>query len=144
MIVSKEVTMFSLSSMLNSGVHYIHPVFEIPADVQRHIFPDATLSVSDFLLFPLPNISGAALLGRVSIFFSHRDPNIKEIVEIQKILLPPAETLTEVINGDTQSPPNWEDATGWVWPHSHQNLDPKTVVQFLGSDQHCRPGKIYK
>jgi len=28
--------------------------------------------------------------------------------------------------------------------YSHQNLDPKTVVHFLGSPQQCWPGNFYK
>ena len=83
--------------MLSSGVRYIHPLFEIPADAQRRILPDETLSILEFLQFLLPNISGAAPQQRASAFWSHHEPNVRGIEEIRKILLPPAETLAELV-----------------------------------------------
>jgi hypothetical protein len=83
--------------MLSSSFCYIHPLLEIPDNVQRKIFRDVSLSVLAFLQFPLPNISGAAPQHDASKFFSDHDPNMKDIKEIQKVPVPPAKTVAELV-----------------------------------------------
>jgi len=59
--------------------HYIHPLLEIPAEVQAQILPDASLSMLDYLQFPLPIISGAALHQKPFDFFSSHAPTTHNI-----------------------------------------------------------------
>ena len=83
--------------MLNSATHYIHPTLEIPAEIQSEVFPDVSLSVLDFLQFPLPIVSGTATRHKPSDFFSKDQPNTQNIKAIQKIPIPPAKTVTELV-----------------------------------------------
>ena len=83
--------------MLSSSFRYIHPLLAISDDVQRKIFPDMSLSVLAFLQFPIPNISGAASQHDALKFFSNREPNMKDIEEIQKVPVPPDKTVAELI-----------------------------------------------
>ena len=85
--------------MLSLTLRYIPPSLEIPADVQTVAFPDATLSVLDFLQFPLPIISGAALHHKTSEFFSNERPTAQDIKTIQKIPIPPANTVVLLVTG---------------------------------------------
>lgn len=84
--------------MLSPTFRYVHPLFEIPADVQSKIFPDASLSVLEFLQFPIPIISAAATRQETSKFFSKHDPNIQAIEDIQKIPVPPVKVVTELVD----------------------------------------------
>ena len=81
--------------MLSPTFHYVHPLFEIPADIQSKIFPDASLSVLEFLQFPIPVISAVATQQETSNFFSKHDPNIQAINDIQKYSVPPVRVVTE-------------------------------------------------
>jgi hypothetical protein len=85
--------------MLSPTLRYIHPSLEIPANVQAEAFPDATLSVLDFLQFSLPIISGAASRHNASEFFSNEQPTTQDIKTIQKIPIPPANTLALLVTG---------------------------------------------
>ncbi|KIM71177.1 hypothetical protein PILCRDRAFT_93993 [Piloderma croceum F 1598] len=83
--------------MLNSATHYIHPTLEIPAKIQSEVFPDVSLSVLDFLQFPLPIVSSTATRHKPSDFFSKYQPNTQNIKAIQKIPIPPAKTVAELV-----------------------------------------------
>jgi hypothetical protein len=83
--------------MLNSATRYIHPTLEIPAEIQSEVFPDVSLSVLDFLQFPLPIVSGTATRHKPSDFFSKDQPNTQNIKAIQKIPDPPAKTVAELV-----------------------------------------------
>jgi hypothetical protein len=85
------------SKMLNSATRYIHPTLEIPAEVQSEVFPDVSLSVLDFLQFPLPIVSGTATRHKPSDFFSKDQPNTQNIKAVQKIPVPPAKTVAELV-----------------------------------------------
>ena len=84
-------------AMLSPTFRYIHPSLEIPAEVQAQILPDASLSVLDFLQFPLPIISGAATCHKPSDFFSSHTPTIHDIQVIKLIPIPPAKTVTDIV-----------------------------------------------
>jgi len=66
----KVQTRLRITIMLSSTLRYIHPSLAMPDDIQAEAFPDATLSVLDFLQFPLPIVSGAASQHKASDFFS--------------------------------------------------------------------------
>jgi hypothetical protein len=83
--------------MLSPTFRYIHPLLEIPVEVQAQVLPDAFLSVLDFLQFPLPIISGAAPRHKPSVFFSNRAPTTEDIQVIQKIPVPAAKTVTDIV-----------------------------------------------
>jgi hypothetical protein len=85
--------------MLSPTLRYIHPSLGIPADVQAVAFPDATLSVLDFLQFPLPIISGATSCHKTSEFFSTEWPTAQDIKTIQKIPIPLANTVVLLVTG---------------------------------------------
>lgn len=83
--------------MLSPTLCYIHPLLEIPTEVQEKAFPDASLSVLDFLQFPLPVISASALKQNSSNFFSNNPSTIHDIKTIQKIPIPPAKTINDLV-----------------------------------------------
>ena len=83
--------------MLSPAFRYIHPLLEIPVEVQATILPDASLSVLDFLQFPLPVISGAAPRHRPSEFFSNHKPTVQDLQAIRNIPVPPAKTVTDIV-----------------------------------------------
>jgi len=83
--------------MLSTTFRYIHPLLEIPAMVQAEVLPDASLSVLDFLQFPLPVISGAAPRQKPSEFFSSRTPTTKDVQIIRKIPVSPAKTVADLV-----------------------------------------------
>jgi len=75
----------------------IHPLLEIPAQIRRQVFPDASLSILDFLKFPLPVISGVAPQHKTSQYFSNQTPTVEDITIIQKIPIPPAKTVADLV-----------------------------------------------
>jgi hypothetical protein len=83
--------------MLSPTFRYIHPLLEIPVEVQATVLPDASLSVLDFLQFPLPVISGAAPRQKASEFFSNHEPTVQDIQTIRRIPVPPAKTVTDIV-----------------------------------------------
>lgn len=83
--------------MLGPTSRYIHPLLEIPPQIQRQVFPDTSLSVLDFLKFPLPIISGAAPQHTASQFFSNCTPTMEDVIIIQKIPIPPAKTVADLV-----------------------------------------------
>ena len=83
--------------MLSPTFRYIHPSLEIPAEVQAQILPDASLSVLDYLQFPLPIISGAAPRQKPFDFFSSHAPTTHNIQVIKMMPVPPAKTVTDII-----------------------------------------------
>jgi hypothetical protein len=82
--------------MLSPTLRYIHPLLEIPAGIQAQAFPDVSLSVLDFLQFPLPVISGTAPRHKPSEFFSSDPPTMDDIRVIQKIPIPPVKIVREL------------------------------------------------
>src|ERR1700733_4464302 len=83
--------------MLTSMLHHIHPSLEIPAEIQAEAFLDATISVLDFLQFPLPVISGTTPQYKASEFFTDHQPTTQDFRIIQKIPVPPARTVTDLV-----------------------------------------------
>jgi hypothetical protein len=47
--------------MLSPTLRYIHPLLQIPTEAKEEAFPDVSLSVLDFLQFPLPSVVPARL-----------------------------------------------------------------------------------
>jgi hypothetical protein len=78
-------------------LRHIHPSLEIPAEIQAEAFPDATISVLDFLQFPLPVISGTTPRYKASEFFTNHQPTTRDFRIIQKIPVPPARTVTDLV-----------------------------------------------
>jgi hypothetical protein len=58
--ITKLQTRLCITTMLSPTLCYIHPLPAMSVGIQAEAFPDTTLSVLDFLQFPLPVISGAA------------------------------------------------------------------------------------
>lgn len=83
--------------MLSPTLRYIHPLLEIPPQIQRQVFPDASLSVLDFLKFPLPIISGAALQHTTLQFFSNHAPTTVDVIAIQNIPILLLKTVTDLV-----------------------------------------------
>ena len=83
--------------MLSPTLCYVHPLLEIPSQIQRQVLPDTSLSVLDFLKFPLPIISGAAPQHTTSQFISNHAPTTEDVITIQKIPIPPAKTITDLV-----------------------------------------------
>jgi hypothetical protein len=57
---------------------YIHPAFDIPIASQATLFPNALLSVLEFLQFPLPVIAGTAMQHSPLSFFSRDEPTVHD------------------------------------------------------------------
>ena len=83
--------------MLSPTLRYIHLLLEIPPQIQKQIFPDTSLSVLDFLKFPLPIISGAASQHTTAQFFSNHKPTTEDVKVIQKIPILPAKNVAELV-----------------------------------------------
>ena len=83
--------------MLSPTIRYIHPLLEIPPEVQATILPDASLSVLDFLQFPLRIISGTAPHQMAAEFFSNHEPTTQDIQTIRRIPVPPAKTVADIV-----------------------------------------------
>jgi hypothetical protein len=72
---------------------FIYPELEIPVAAQSKLFPAQTLSVLEFLKFPFPIVSQTASTLPTSAFFSVNSPTLLDEITIQKIPVPPAETV---------------------------------------------------
>jgi hypothetical protein len=83
--------------MLSPTLRYIHPLLQIPTQAKEEAFPDVSLLVLDFLQFPLPIVSGMAPQHKPLDFFSSDSPTIHDIKIIQKIPIPPAKTIEELV-----------------------------------------------
>jgi hypothetical protein len=83
--------------MLSPTLRYIHPVLQIPTEAKKEAFLDVSLLVLDFLQFPLPIVSGTTPQHKPSDFFSSDSPTIHDIKIIQKIPIPPAKTVEELV-----------------------------------------------
>ena len=88
-------------SMLSPSFHYIKPLLDIPAHAQKKLFPDASISVLDFLKFSLPIISRATSHQKALTFFSTDDPNVHDITEIQNIPIPPTGIVAGLVEACT-------------------------------------------
>ena len=86
-----------LIKMLSPTIHYIHLLLEIPLEVQTTILLDASLSVLDFLQFPLLIISGTTPHQMASEFFSNHEPTTQDTQAIRRIPVPPAKTVTDIV-----------------------------------------------
>jgi hypothetical protein len=77
-------------------LRYIHPALEIPPAIQKMLFPNPTLSVAQFLQFPLPPISPFSDGHLPAGFFSRHMPTVDDISLISKIPVPAAERVEEL------------------------------------------------
>jgi hypothetical protein len=80
--------------MLSPTFQYIHPAFEIPMAFQATLFPNASLSVLEFLQFPLSVISGAA---------PQHDATVEDINIIQTITIPLAAIIDDLVAASKQA-----------------------------------------
>ena len=76
------------SKMLSPTFRYIHPAFEIPTVFQATLFPNASLSILEFLEFHLPVISGIAPRHDTQAFFSSDDPTVDDVNILRNITIP--------------------------------------------------------
>ena len=89
-------TTMSSQPFPNKFLRYLHPALEIPPNLQKVLFPNPALSVTQFLQFPLPPISPFSAGHLPAAFFSRHAPTVDNIGLISKIPVPTAETLEEL------------------------------------------------
>jgi hypothetical protein len=66
----------NIAAMLSPSFCYIHPLLEIPANIQPQIFLSSSLSVIKLLDFPLPLISATTGKHAAASFFSSNAPTV--------------------------------------------------------------------
>ena len=83
----------SSQALQGKFLQYLHPALAIPPNLQKVLFPNPALSVTQFLQFPLPPISPFSA-GHLPVeFFSQHAPTVDDIGLIS---VPTAETLEEL------------------------------------------------
>src|ERR1700728_10241 len=87
--------MFS-QTLSSKFLRFIHPALDIPPNLERVLFPNSTLSVAQFLQFPLPPISTSSTVHLPAAFFSRHGPTVDDVGLISKIPVPTAETVKEL------------------------------------------------
>jgi hypothetical protein len=90
-----------ITAMLSPSFCYIHPLLEIPANIQPQIFPSSGLSVIELLEFLLPLISATTCKHAAASFFSSNAPTVDLPQDILKIVVPPEGCIFLQIQGDT-------------------------------------------
>jgi hypothetical protein len=86
-----------ITAMLSPSFRYIHPLLEIPANIQPQNFPSSSLSVIELLEFPLPLISATTCKHAAASFFSSNAPTVDLPQDILKIVVPPAAVTRALI-----------------------------------------------
>ena len=112
------VSQQTMSSHISTSnfLRYVHPALEIPPAIQKVLLPNPTLSVAQFLQFPLPPISPFSEGHLPAAFFSCHGPTVDDSCLISKIPVPTAERVEELHEA-------WKSAAsmGWtsvVCPHT--------------------------
>jgi hypothetical protein len=84
------------SKKSDSFIRYIHPSLEIPSAAQKILFPNPSLSILQFLQFPLPIISAPSTEHAAASFFDNEAPTTYDISLISKIPTPHPTVVTEL------------------------------------------------
>ena len=121
----------SLNQLQQDSLCYVNPGLEIPPAIQKAVLPNPTLSVLQFIAFPLPIITLGEAVNPVDTFFSHREPSLMNLSIIATVPLPPITTVMALLEASK----GLRDLTFWSvsCPHTGASLEstlPLWVITF--------------